>query len=268
MSFLSKIAASVGMGSCEIVVAATEPQQLRGSLCNGSLVLAGGDAEQDVKMVTVDVTEFWVTGSGKHRTHHQRVHQRVTVAENIRVGPGFRQEYAFQFGVPSDARCTRRREGWTLNAEAHIPWAVDARAHAVLKVLPHAEILAVQRAAKGALGLIPIDWDGSREQVYYNFGAPPWLQSHLDGVAFRLQVIGDTVTGEVILNKQEQGVGGIFRAMVGADKESLPLSIPRSALVTKRGGPNPAGALPYLSELFRQVGVVPPAGADTASFQQ
>jgi sporulation-control protein spo0M len=265
MSFLSKIAASVGMGSCHIAVAAMEPQQLRGSISNGTLLLQGGDAEQDVKMVTVDLTEFWVTGSGKNRTHHQRVHQRVTVAENVKVGPGFHQEYAFQFALPSDARCTRRREGWTLNAEAHIPWAVDARAHAVLKVLPHAEILALQRAAKGALGLVPIDWDGSREQVYYNFGAPPELQHQLDGVAFRVQVVGDTVTGEMILNKQEQGVGGFLQAMVGGDKETLPLSIPRSVLLTKRGGPNPAGALPYLSELFRQIGIVPPAGVDAAS---
>ena len=28
------------------------------------------------------------------------------------AGPDYRQEYAFECSIPSDARCTRQREGW------------------------------------------------------------------------------------------------------------------------------------------------------------
>src|SRR5262245_32337054 len=124
MSFLSRLGASVGIGSCRVSVAAMEPQHCRGSMLHGTVLLEGGDSEQQIKMLTVDLTEFWVTQSGKNRTHHKRSHGRVTLAEHLVVAPGFRQEYSFEFGIPSDARCTRRREGWTLDAEAHIPWAV------------------------------------------------------------------------------------------------------------------------------------------------
>lgn len=259
MSFLARLAASVGIGSAKVGVAAREPQQFRGSVAHGVVLLEGGETEQTVRMLTVDMTEFWVTGSGKNRTHHRRSRDRVTVAENLTVAPGFRQEFPFEIGIPSDARCSRRREGWTLDAEAHIPWAVDARAQAVLKVLPHPEVLAVQRAARDSLGLTPLSWDGSRPEIYYNFGAPDWLQDRLDGVAFRLQIVGDALIGEMILNRQEQGVGDFLKAMVGADRESVSFQIPRHDLLTKRGSPNPAGASPYLQTLLDKLDIVPPA---------
>jgi sporulation-control protein len=260
MSFLNRLAASIGIGSAKIGVAALEPQQYRGSFANGALLLESGETEQEVKMLTVDLIEFWVSGSGRNRTYHERSHGCITAAENLPVAPGFRQEYPFRFGIPSDARCSRRHEGWKLKAEAHIPWAVDARASTPLKVLPHPEVLAVQRAARDSLGLIPLSWDGSHSAIFYNFGAPPWLQGQMDGVAFRLLIVGETLTGEMILNKQEHGLGDFLKAMVGGDKESLPLTIPRSVLLTKRGSPNPAGAYPYLKELFERLGLAVPSG--------
>lgn len=265
MGFFERIAAAVGIGRATLHVGILEPQQFRGSIGHGVLLLEGGEVEQEITKLTADLVEFWITGSGKNRTRHQRTHEQVTVAEDLQVTPGYRQEFPFQFTIPSDARCSHMREGWTLNAEAHIPWAVDARAQILLKVLPHPEVLAVQRAAKGALGLIPLSWDGSRAQVYYNFGAPEWLQPHLDGVAFRLEVVGDTLAGEMILNRQEQGLGDALRAMVGGDRESIAFQIPRPELVTKRGNPNPAGAYPHLQELFERAGVALPSPGPTGA---
>ena len=264
MSFMSRLAASIGVGRCRVSVAAADPQQFRGGPVRGIVLLEADAAEQDVRMLTVDLTEFWVTGTGKNRSHHQRNHGRVTAAENVKVAPGFRQEYPFEMWLPADARCTRRREGWTLNAEAHILMAVDARAYTVLKVLPHPEILAVQRCARDAFGLIPSSWDGSRPAVLYDFAAPPWLQIRLDGVAFRLEVVGDLVTGEMILNKQEHGVGGVLRAMVGGDRESIPISVPRSDLRTRRGSPNPAGARSHIRALFERAGIDVPVDGQSA----
>lgn len=258
MSFLGRVGAAVGIGAARVSVVAAGQSQYRGSTVRGNCTLEGGTVEQEIRALTVDLVEFWVTGSGKNRTHHQRSHGRQTLAEGLTVAPGFRQEFGIEQGLPADARCSRRSDGWLLRAEAHVPWAVDARADYPLRVVPHAEVLAVQRAARDALGLVPAAWDGSGARVRYDFASPPWLKDRLDGVSFRLEVIGDVVVGDMVLNRQEHGFGDVLRSAIGADRESIPLQIPRAELRHGSGSPKPAGAYPYLKQLFEELGVVVP----------
>ncbi|HSV72718.1 MAG TPA: sporulation protein [Chthonomonadales bacterium] len=263
MGVFSRLGAKLGIGSVSVSVATTAAQYHRGSAVPATVRIEGGAIEQDVQMLTVDLVEHWITGSGRNRTHHRHVRERAVAAQALHVGPAFVQDCAAVVHLPDDARCTRRREGWTLCAEAHIRWAVDARAEVPLNVLPHPEVLAVQRATKGLMGFVPVSWEGSAEAVVYDFAAPEGLRYVLDGVAMRLRVVGDMVDGEVVLNRQEHGAGDILRAMVGGDREVVGVAIPRSALLTKRGSPNPAGALPYLRCIYERVGVAPPPTCDT-----
>jgi sporulation-control protein spo0M len=256
MSLFQKLGVKFGIGSVKLAVGLAEPAQFRGRPFHGAVLLEGGATDITLMMLTVDLTEFWVTGSGKNRSHHRRNHGRVTLAENLVVPPGFRQEFPFEMVVPDDARCTRRREGWTVDAEAHIAMAVDARSHAVLKVVPQPEILAVQRAARDGLGFTPVQWQGSFPEIFYDFAAPPHLREKLDGIALRLHVTEETVAGDLILNRQEQGLGGFLGAVVGADKQTIPFLMPRSELLSKRGTPNPGAADRYLRELLHRAGIV------------
>ena len=258
MSMLARLGATFGVGSVRVGITAAEPQSHRGSAVAAAVRIEGGTVTQDVQMLTVDLVEYWVTGSGKNRTHHRHVRERVVAAEALTVEPHFAQEFPVILHLPADARCTRRREGWCLSAEAHIRWAVDARAEVPLNVLPHREVLAIQRAVKGPMGFRPCAWDGAHDVIAYDFAAPDDLRHVLDGITLRLRVLGDALEGEVVLNRQEHGVGGVLRAMVGGDRERIGLAIPRSALLTKRGSPNPAGALPYLRMIYDRLGVEPP----------
>lgn len=261
MSIFERLGVTFGIGSVRVAVGLAEPAQFRGGPLHGAVLLEGGDSDVHVQMLTVDLEEFWITQSGKNRTRHTRNHGRVMLAQELDVPPGFRQEYPFEMALPPDARCSRRREGWALNGEAHIRMAVDARAQALLKVVPQPEILAVQRAARDGLGFVPVTWDGSRPEIYYSFAAPEALRSCLDGIALKLRLTDQAVVGDLILNKQEHGVGGFLSAMVGGDKQTIPFVIPRSELISTRGTPRPAGADRYLRELLTNAGV--PVGASS-----
>lgn len=258
MSIFEKLSAAMGMGGMRVSVTGSDAPLYRGRPVSAIVTLEGGSVGQRMLKLTVDLVEFWVQGSGRNRTYHTAVREQQELQGETVVIPGFARTFAVNVAVPPDARCSRAREGWQLSVEAHIPMAVDARATAELKVLPHPEVLAVQRAMKGPVGMIPISWDGAGPVVVYDFGAPEWLRPVLDGVAVHLSVEGDLLVGELVVNRQEHSLADVLRAAVHADRESIPFSIPREQLLTQRGSPNPNGALPYMKKLFAQIGVVMP----------
>lgn len=259
MGLFSRLGAILGFGSASVELAIASPNVCREGVVSGELHLIGGRVRQKVRAVTVDLYEFWVRGHGKNRTYYQRRHERLVLAEYVAVDRGSRRSYPFELRIPPNARCTRRREGWEVRAEAHIPWSVDPRASSPLRVVPHREVLAVQRCVRDLLGFQQVEWRGETDEVMYDFRAPQYVRHLLDGMRLFLQVVGDSVQCHVELNKQERGAADLLKAMVGADREKLVLYIPRSELLTHRGSPNPAGAYEHVKVLFEKLGaVVPP----------
>lgn len=254
----SRLGAMLGMGSATVEIALPSAQVFRGSDIVGSVVLMGGRVSQRVRLVTADLYEYWIRGHGKNRRYYQRRHERLVLAEYLPVDPNFEQQFAFRFRVPDDARCTRRREGWEVRVEAHIPWSVDSRASAPIRVIPHAEILAVQRATRDWLKFQPLEWDGSGAEVYYNFRAPNEMREVLDGLALRISVTDDMVEVKAEFNKQERTMRERLGSLVGADRERVGITIPRAELLSKRGTPLPAGAYPHMAALLQRIGIVPP----------
>ncbi len=261
----SRLGAMLGMGSAVVELEIPGVPVFRGSEIAGAVVLSGGRVPQKVRKVTVDLFEYWITGHGKNRSYHQRSHERLILGEFVRIEPGQTERYEFRLTLPDTARCSRRREGWEVRAEAHIPWSVDSRASAPIRAIPHAEVLAVQRAARDWLRLQPLEWDGSRPEVYYNFRAPNEMRHVLDGLSLRMSVTPDAVEVMVDLNKQERNMRERLTALLGADHERTPLRIPRAELVSRRGTPKPAGAYPYLGAVLERLGLVLPTPPEAVS---
>jgi sporulation-control protein spo0M len=263
----SRLGAMLGMGAAQVELELPTAQYYRGSEVRGSVVLLGGRVPQRVRQLTVDLYEYWITGHGKNRQYHQRSHEHIVLGEYIPVEPGFQQQYAFRVRLPDTARCSRRREGWEVRASGHIPWSVDTRASAPLRVTPHPEVLAVQRAARDWLKLQPLEWDGSRPEVMYNFAAPPQMRHALDGIRLRMTLDEVSVHVELDANKQERSLKDRLGALVGADHEEIPLAIARSELITKRGSPRPAGACPHLAAAIGRLGLVAPPLPDATGVE-
>jgi sporulation-control protein spo0M len=263
----SRLGAMLGMGSAHLELETPGVPVYRGSDVRGSVVLVGGRVSQRIRKVTADLYEYWITGHGKSRSYHQRCHGRVLLGEFIPLDPGQTERYEFVLKLPDDARCSRRREGWEVRAEAHIPWSVDSRASAPIRVVPHAEVLAVQRAARDWLKLQPLEWDGARAEVYYNFRAPNEMRHVLDGMALRIGVTDDVVEVIVDFNKQEHTMRDRLKALVGGDHERMALRIPRADLVSKRGTPRPAGAYAPLATILERLGLVAPPIPETGITQ-
>ena len=260
----SRLGAMLGMGAAVVELEIAEAQVFRGNDVSGAVVLAGGRVSQRVRKVTVELFEYWITGHGKNRSYHQRCHQRLVLGEFVPIDPNQSERYAFRLTVPDDARCTRRREGWEVRAEAHIPWSVDSRSSAPIRVMPHAEVLAVQRATRDLLRFQPLEWDGSRQEVYYNFRAPNEIRHAVDGLSLRMTVVDDAVDVIIDVNKQERNQRQHRSSLIGGGHERTPLRIPRSELITKRGTPRPAGAYPYVAAVLERLGVAVPPPPDGA----
>lgn len=260
MGWWSRIGLVFGVGGATVEVLPLADTVFRGSRVAGSVVVAGGAVDQQILKVTVSLVEHWVTGSGKNRTYHQSVRGQVPVASDLYVGSGYTERFGFEMDLPEDGRCSRRREGWRLAAEAHVRWAIDPRSTAELQVLPQAAILSVQRALRDGCGFGQVGWDGSGHVITYDFRAPERLQESLDGVTIHLSQEGGNVVGRLVVNHQEHGLGDMLRSMVGADRQSVPITVGSAQLLTRQGRPNPEGALSIVQSALSAAGIQLPPG--------
>lgn len=180
------------------------------------------------------------------------------MAQRLYVGQGYAERFSYQLDLPDTARCSRRREGWRVRAEAHIRWVVDPRAASELRVVPQPGILALQRGLRDGFGFEQVSWDGSGDGVVYDMRAPRSLVDAIDGVTMYLSVDGGNIVGKLVVNHQEHGLGDLLRSMVGADRQGVPICAAQAQLVTRQGRPNPAGALPVLQSALSAAGVTVP----------
>ncbi|NUQ70834.1 MAG: sporulation protein [Chthonomonadales bacterium] len=250
MGLFDRIGAAFGSGSAVLELAIETPQIYRGRKISGEVVLIGGKVSQKVRMVTVDLYEFWISGHGKNRRHHQRREERIVLAEYIVTEPESSHTYPFTLQIPDAARCTRRREGWEVRSEAHVAWAVDPKVSSPLRIIPQAEVLAVQRAVRDLFRFQPLEWDGRSEAIIYNFRPPQDMRSVVDGIRFHLSVAGDELHARLDVNRQEKNLTDVLGSIVGRDHEEIHLVIPRRDLLTKKGSPYPAGAYEHLKPVL------------------
>jgi hypothetical protein len=245
---------AVGVGNADVAMSVSMGPCPRGAEVPFSVELKGGVGTQKVDCLTAKLIEFWVTGTGKNRSHHRRTVAAAVLAKEIVVGEGDLHTFEGALLIPDTVRCSRRREGCLIHVEADIPLAVNPRVEGVLKVVPQAEILAVQRAARDQFGLRQQMWDGANPEVYYRFEFNSGRVGDYDGVALKIAVQGATLEGAVHFIRRPTGITALFTSLTGGNIVSVPVSIPRSELRTKRGSPNPAGAVPWLQAAWDAAG--------------
>lgn len=260
MTTFEEVLAQVGIGNADLTLHLPSGLWPRGGEVPGKLSLHGGTVPQQIESLVVRLDELVTQGKSSEWKPRD---ERFVTTQFLTVPYG-KAEWEFLLRVPDDARLSTGPSAmlWRVSVEADILWAVNPRAQAAIEVVPHYEVIAVQRALETA-GFTKTNMyldfaiRESPDTVVTYYKAPLSLREQVDGAALHLRVFGAFVHGRLILNRHQHSVGEHLLALVGADREEHPLQIRRDALLNDRGGPNTDGATPALQALLSHALILP-----------
>jgi len=251
MTAWENLLASVGVGAATLTLELGTRTFPRGAQIHGALRLEGGSVEQHIYTLTVKLGEFW----GSKRIPTRSVLLTEVLGQEIVVAAREDLTFPFAFQVPDDALLSSSQSGCYLEAVADIFWSVNPGARIDLNVVPHRELLAIHGAMR-MLGFSEAEWDDMLSVITYSH-IPEGLRQQLNGVALRLKIEEDYVTGRLLLDRSEYGLVERLRAFAGHDREEHDVLIPRQELLDAQGQPFPTGASPYLNDIFEAALVMP-----------
>jgi sporulation-control protein spo0M len=250
---IAELMARIGVGTATLTLRLPKTHFFHGDVIAGTLVLEGGAVEQHVERFHVMLSEHHPAGKN---SYWQTV-TRLDVTNAVVIAPHQVQEYPFQLTVPTSTHITM--SDYTANstrlvAEADIHWAVNPAVAVDVQIIPDPEIMALD-AAMSALGftttheLFSEPLNRSIKAVQKTYSAPPSLQDQITDVTVQVHTEAGMLRGRLILNHREVHLRDYLKAIVGSDKERLPLEIPSAQLLGDQGV---AAAAAILQQILTQ----------------
>lgn len=133
---LKKIMASLGVGSARVNLVLEKGQYRIGETVKGKMIIEGGNVDQEIKALDVDVTlKFKVRGR-----EFTKVAQTITVSRIFQVRAGMRREVPFDFYLPADYPVSKGAVWYYLVTRMDIARSVDTSDSDGLVVLPGKEM--------------------------------------------------------------------------------------------------------------------------------
>ncbi|MCW3095679.1 MAG: sporulation protein [Chthonomonadaceae bacterium] len=237
--FLEEFMARIGVGTATLTLKLQKTQFFHGDTIEGSLILEGGAVEQHVERFLVMLSEYHAAG----KNSYWKTVTTVDVTEAVLIAPHQVQEYAFQLPVPDVAHITTSdyaANSTRIVAEADILWAVNPSVSVDVQITPDPEILVLD-AAMNALGfttthqLFSEPMNPSLKAVQKTYIAPSSLQDQITDATLQVHNGEGKLSGRLILNHRELHLADYVKAIVGGDKEKLPLEIPSEQLLGEQG---------------------------------
>jgi len=236
---LEGLMARIGVGTATLKLLLSQTHFFHGDNIAGTLVLEGGSVEQHIEKIFVMLLEYQPAG----KNSYWRTVSRAEVTGAHVVGPHQVQEYSFQLPVPEMAHITT--SDFTANstrivAEADILGAVNPSGGVDVQITPDPEIMVLD-AAMSALGfttaykLFSESMNRSLKAVQKTYIAPPSLQDQITDATLQVHSGEGKLCGRLILNHREIHFADYFKAIIGGDKEKLPLEIPSDQLLGDQG---------------------------------
>ena len=253
-----------GFGVAEARVKVMAAKHPRGSVANGVVEIQGGRAVQQMRSLLLHLKTF-----NANDDFQSRVLVTHDLARRVEIAPQQMLAFPFSLLIPDDAMLTRYAlktpsVGCQLVAEAALEETWRARkATTVLYVTLHREIEAIFGALR-MLGFKEASWfahhllrPSEDEQSTATFDAPEELQEQLSNLSVFLSISGNHLVGKVQFAIRQATLGGQVKALVGGNRQEDNLLIPRAALISERGGPNPWEAIPYLKQKLARALALP-----------
>ncbi len=262
MGILDSVKQTFNIAGSEISVLIDDDVYSQGGVVTGKFLIKGGQYEQDVRSIRLELKEFWTEtrSSGKNTTTVTvyETHQTVDLAGATAIERHSEQEYRFEVRLPTNARVSTTHTGWLLKVHLDVPKAIDPSGELKLTVQPAAELLAIVEACETSMrfeeSLRHRRWDAKTTATRFRLLPPEVLKSELDYLRLELKMGEDgSVSGTLVFDLQEKSIGDYFKALVNKDQVKRPLNLSREQVLADDGGPNTLAISKVIGDAVQEV---------------
>ncbi|SHI38858.1 sporulation protein [Desulfofundulus thermosubterraneus] len=136
---LTKLLASIGIGSARVNLEVAGTAVPLGGSLNGTIRIQGGNVEQRVDKIYINLILSSAYKAGDQTRNIRRTIGTVTVGEKMVVRPGEEKIYPVSFQIPFGLPISRGRTRYFLQTGLDIPQAIDPVDHDPIQIVPNRE---------------------------------------------------------------------------------------------------------------------------------
>lgn len=222
----------LNIGGASIVMILNEHVYSQGDIVSGEITIIGGEQEQAVKSVSLQLKEFWTEQRRRHSRHGSyyqtvtvdKLHEELAIGNSFELLPKMEINFPFQVQLPRNCRIPTESTGWWLIVKMDIPSTRDPRGKTLLNVQPARELLEIVQTCEEQLGFL-LDsagspWNPKTGRTCFRLLPNHQWKDDIDSMTLELSVCSDgEVRGEIVFNRQEESLWDHFRALFGKDNE-------------------------------------------------
>lgn len=203
--FLSRI----GIGSAKIDLVLDRDVVVMGETVNGKIFVKGGEVEQQIGEISVDLK---VKSSYKKGDHTLGVNERVAsykAVDGFVIGSGEEKEFEISFEIPELIPVSSINTKYHLLTNLDISEALDSKDYDYITVLPSGLLKNFLEGFK-ELGFMPKYESYTGQYQIIDFHPTTWLAGKLDELVFSFQPsrTQQEISGHFEVDKRGGGIGG------------------------------------------------------------
>lgn len=234
MSFFKKALASIGIGNAKIETVIKNPRLYPNQELEGFVVMQGGDSEQPIDGVNLELRTSYRQESGDSHHNHDFVLARSGIHHRFILGKKQLREIPFSLLIPGDCPVTIHTSKVWLETRLDVPNAVDPRDHDPVEILPSPEIAMVLEAMT-LIGFQLREVQNShsnrfrqdrpflQEFEFKAYGGP--FYGRFDEIELCFIPQGHYLGVMMELDRRARGLSGLFSEAIGSDERHAGFSL-------------------------------------------
>ncbi|MBE3586077.1 MAG: sporulation protein [Thermoanaerobacter sp.] len=233
---LTKLLASIGIGSARVDLEVAETAVPLGGFLNGAIRIQGGNVEQRVNGIYINLVLSSAYRAGDQTRNIRRTIGTVKVGEEMVVRPGEERVFPVSFRIPFGLPISRGRTRYFLQTGLDIPQAVDPVDHDPIQIVPNREFKMFFEALK-ALGFREKRGSGDYNGRFQEFEYRPttYFVRELDEIEV-YPVAGERELEVVMqIDKKARGLFGSLLDELDLDERFVRFTIPYSEMDSVNG---------------------------------
>jgi len=227
MCMFKKMLASLGIGSAEVNLEIPKPQAELGGVLEGTVEIKGGNIEQEVEKIYINVVLTSAYKSGDETKTVSRVISSVTVGEKMNIKPGQKERIPVSFQIPYNIPISKGRTRYYLRTGLDIKQALDPADHDEITILPN-KYLQMLFDAVAKLGFMEKRKSGDYNGRFQEFEYKPsnFMVRELDEMEI-YPVAGERELSVVMqIDKKNRGLFGGLLDDLDLDERYIRFSLP------------------------------------------
>ncbi len=226
-----KILASIGIGSAAVDLEVARPQVELGGVLEGVVKLRGGNVEQEIDKIYINLVLTSAYGSGDETKHVRKNIATVTAADKMLLKPGQEEEIPVIFKISNNLPVSKGRTRYYLQTGLDIEKAIDPTDHDDIRILPN-KYLKMLFDAVDALGFREKHRSGDYNGRYQEFEYKPtsFMARELDEIELYPSAGEHELVVMMQIDKKNRGILGGFLDDLDLDERYVKLTIPYSQM--------------------------------------